>query len=131
MIDCNVAYTPAASSSPIVYEAAVPLAPKLYKLYTSLGALLYLCICTRPDISHAVMQLTRRMASPSQLDWIAAKRVLRYLKGHRFPLTYSNTGTDSLPLHGYADANFAGNISTRKSTGGNVFMFQKGAISAC
>ena len=75
------------------------------------------------------MQLTRRMASPSQLDWTAAKRVLRYLKGHRFPLTYSKTGTDSLPLHGYADANFAGDVVSRKSTGGYVFMFQKGAIS--
>jgi hypothetical protein len=43
------------------------------------GALLY-CTLTRLDIAYAVKQLCQHMHSPSTTHWIAAKRVLCYLK---------------------------------------------------
>ena len=45
------------------------------------GALLYLMCSTRPDIAHAVGMLSRFMQNPGEKHWMAAKRVLRYLKG--------------------------------------------------
>ena len=59
--------------------------------------------------------------------WLAAKQVLRYLSGtlHK-GLEYK--GTDC-KLVGYMVADFAGDISSRKSTSGYVFMLGSGAIS--
>jgi len=51
------------------------------KAYKNLvGSLLYLT-ATRPDIHFAVNYLSRFMQDPSQNHLVAAKRVLRYLKG--------------------------------------------------
>ena len=45
-----------------------------------MGSLIYLSVCTRPDIS-PVGVLTRYMAKPSMGHWIAAKGVSRYIAG--------------------------------------------------
>ena len=45
------------------------------------GSLLYAAISTRPDIGHAVSMLTRFMQNPGPKHVVAARRVLRYLKG--------------------------------------------------
>ena len=47
----------------------------------AIGCLTYLSTVTRPDIAAAVRILPRSMASPSKDQWIAIKRILRYLKG--------------------------------------------------
>jgi hypothetical protein len=92
------------------------------------GCLLYLSVCTRPDITHSVMQLTRHMQSPTDDDMIRAKRVLKYLKGHKIGLYYYRGSSSSLT--GYADASFADSSNTsRRSTSGYVFMYQGAAVS--
>ncbi len=95
------------------------------------GSLLYLSMCTRPDIAEAVGQLARHAKDPTQAHWVAAKRILRYLKGtlelglhyHRHPETARNTIT------GYADANWGTNPDLRRSTSGYVFLLNGAAIS--
>jgi hypothetical protein len=42
---------------------------------------MYLAVCTRPDISHAVSILSQFNTDFKEEHWKAAKRVLRYLKG--------------------------------------------------
>jgi hypothetical protein len=50
--------------------------------YKSLvGCLIYLSICTRPDISIIVGVLSRFCSNPGKTHWQAALRVLKYLKG--------------------------------------------------
>lgn len=50
-------------------------------LYRSLlEALLYVAVNAQPDIT-SVGLLRRKMSSPTEADWTAAKRVVRYLKG--------------------------------------------------
>jgi hypothetical protein len=41
---------------------------------------LYLSVVSRPDISFVVSNLSRFLANPGKVHWLAAKRVLRYLK---------------------------------------------------
>eukprot|EP00873_Tetraselmis_striata_P010341 jgi/Tetstr1/430605/TSEL_020402.t1 len=86
------------------------------------GRLLYARVATRPDIAEAVSKLCRVMAKPEERHWQAAKRVLRYLKGTKtLGLLFSGGKADGL-LHGYCDADWAGDVVSRRSTTGFVFM---------
>jgi len=91
------------------------------------GSLLYLSVCTRPDISQAVGVLARHMAKPSMEHWTAAKAVLRYVAGTlACGITFRQTDT---PVGGYSDADYASDSDTRRSTTGFVFILNGGAIS--
>eukprot|EP00873_Tetraselmis_striata_P044094 jgi/Tetstr1/464358/TSEL_009152.t1 len=93
------------------------------------GSLLYAMVATRPDIAEAVSKLCRVMAKPKERHWQAAKRVLRYLKGTKtLGLTFSGGKPDGL-LHGYCDADWAGDVVSRRSTTGFVFMLCGAAVS--
>ena len=51
------------------------------KKYSKLvGLLIYLMICTIPDICYVITKLSLHLSNPHQEHWIAAKHVLRYLK---------------------------------------------------
>lgn len=59
-------------------------------------------------------------------DWTAAKCVLQYLKGTSgMGITYGRAAR----LDGWVDSNFAGDVETRKSRTGFVFMLHGGAMS--
>ena len=90
------------------------------------GSLLHLSNTTRPDIAYACSLLSRYMQDTRRCHWKAAKAVLRYLKGTKdCGIVYSRCGN----LHGYTDADFAGDRDDRKSTSGYVFLNSGGAIS--
>ncbi|XP_031263116.1 uncharacterized protein LOC116121009 [Pistacia vera] len=79
------------------------------------GALQYLTL-TRPDLSHSVNQLCQFLHCPRTTHLIAAKRVLRYLKGTlHFALQFSK---GSLNLNAFCDSDWAGSPDDRKSTSG-------------
>jgi hypothetical protein len=90
------------------------------------GSLLYLSICTRPDIAQAVGALARHMAAPTLEQWIAAKHVLKYLKGTA-EMGLNHGGSDGMV--GYVDADYAGDINSRRSTTGYVFILNGGAVT--
>jgi hypothetical protein len=46
----------------------------------AIGGLLYLTQISRPDIAHAVNNLSRFNQNPDIVHWRAVKRILRYLK---------------------------------------------------
>ena len=83
-------------------------------------------LTTRLDICFSVGQLSQFNADPIQQHWIAAKRVLRYLKGTiQAKLHYSKGGNG---LQGYFDSNFIED-SSWKSTSGCLFVLAEGAIT--
>ncbi|OWY98542.1 polyprotein, partial [Phytophthora megakarya] len=49
----------------------------------TIGSLLWISICTRPDITMAVNYLARFVAVPTTAHWTAVQRVLRYSRGSR------------------------------------------------
>jgi hypothetical protein len=44
------------------------------------GSLNYLVRCTRPDLTYAVSKVSEKLQNPTNQNWIAVKRILRYLK---------------------------------------------------
>ena len=68
---------------------------------------MYAQVCTRPNISHVVGLLGRFQSNPENAHWVAAKKVLRYLKGTReHILTYRKS--NNLEVIGYSDSDFGG-----------------------
>ncbi|WIA41017.1 hypothetical protein OEZ86_004655 [Tetradesmus obliquus] len=92
-----------------------------------IGKLMYIMVCTRPDIAYAVGALARYMSKPRMPHWQAARGLVRYLAGTAdYGITY---GTSKGELVGYCDADYAGDVDTRRSTTGYVFMKGGGAIT--
>lgn len=96
--------------------------------YQSLiGSLMYLAVNTRPDIAYAISYLSQFNTCFNTSHWIAAKRVLRYLKGTiNYSLTYE---CSDLNVKGYVDADWANNVLDRKSYSGFIFDMCNGPVS--
>ena len=113
LTDAHPVSTPADQSVQLVAEDGVsgPADQRLYQ--RMIVSLQYAAGGTRPDIAQIVGALPRYCNKPSQLHLTAAKRVFRYLKGTaNLALTYQATGNDE--LHGYSDADWAGDRDTRR-----------------
>jgi hypothetical protein len=102
------------------------------------GKLMYLAVNTRPDLAHAVSTFTKYMSCPTGLHWAALKHVLRYLAGTRNQgITYGcgsaiPDGVDAFhdaDLAAFCDADWGGDVDSRRSTTGYVFTLFGGAIS--
>ncbi|KAL6420407.1 hypothetical protein ACFW04_014533 [Cataglyphis niger] len=92
-----------------------------------LGSLMYLAVSTRPDIFYAISILSQFNTNPGKAHWSAAKRVLRYLKG---TINYSLVYTKSeIPLIGFVDADWGGNVNDHVSYTGFVFKLANTAIT--
>ena len=84
-----------------------------------IGSLMYLTN-TRPDICFSMNTLSQYLVQPRWVHLVAAKHVMRYLKGTiDFGLYYD--GSHEYRLYGYTDADWDGSISDRKSTLGRCF----------
>lgn len=100
--------------------------PSLYR--SLIGALLYLSVNARPDLSLSVGLLGRKVSQPNNMDWSAAKRILQYLNTTKdWKLRYGSK--DNWKLVGYTDSDWAGDRQTRRSTTGFVFFYGDGAVS--
>jgi hypothetical protein len=90
------------------------------------GSLLYLANTTRPDIAQAVGVLSRYRGTPTTAHMQEGLRVIRYLKGTRdFAL---QLGGSDVPIIGYVDADYAGDLDMRASTTGFVFQVYGGSV---
>lgn len=94
----------------------------------AVGSLLYLSVCTRPDISFAVGNVSRFNNEFGKGHWNAVKRIFKYLKGTTdYKLQFSRDGNQY--MIGFSDADWASDIESRKSCTGYLFKIQGGAIS--
>lgn len=84
-----------------------------------IGSLLYLT-ASRPDLMYPASLLSRFMQKPSQNHYLAAKRVLRYIKGTTdYGLKFDKNKSNE--LIGYCDSDWAGSPDNSKSTRGYCF----------
>ena len=89
---------------------------------------MYVATCTRPDIMHAVGGVAKYCEKYGKQHWIAAKRVLKYLKT---TASYSIVfdGKCKQELIGFADASWASDLDSRRSTTGYVFFLNSSVVS--
>ncbi|CAI7728544.1 unnamed protein product [Closterium sp. NIES-54] len=96
-------------------------------LYPELvGCLMYLMMCTRPDLAYSLSLLARYVAPDKhrKVHWDAAKRVLRYLcstSGMGLVLG----GRDPVVLIGHADASWVDDSATQRSSQGYTFSLDR------
>jgi hypothetical protein len=145
MSDCNTTATPEMPNSrlhsgqgPQTEAERIQMSKIPYR--AAVGSLLYLASKTRPDIAHAVQQVSQFNANPGKQHWDAVKYIFRYLQGTKdLGLEYdgkSNSlhayfgeGPTNVPLCAmFADSDWASDPDKRKSVGGFVFLLHGGII---
>jgi histone deacetylase 1/2 len=111
--------TPMATTEKLSRYDGEPLsAADITKYRSVVGALQYLTL-TRPDIAFSVNKVCQFLQAPTDVHWIAVKRILRYLR-HTSALGLFIQRSSSLLFSGFADAGWAGCPNDRRSTGGHV-----------
>ena len=96
----------------------------------AIGSLMYLMVGTRPDIAFGISKLAKFVESPTLIHWNCVKRVLRYIKSTSARGICFDSKKDLEPL-GFVDSDYAGDVTTRKSTSGYLFTMVGGAVSWC
>ena len=94
---------------------------------SSIGSLMYVMVCPRPDIAYAVAIVSRFLSNPGRLQWEAVKWIMRYLRGtSKLKLTFGN---GKLVLVCYTNSHMAMDVDNRRSTSGYLMTFSGGVIS--
>ncbi len=91
------------------------------------GSLIYMII-TRPNLSYAVGVVSQFMQTPRKPHLDVVRRILRYIK-HTLHCGIFYEAKSQLQVHGYTYADWAGNVSDRRSTSGFLFSFGSGVVS--
>src|ERR1044072_2529287 len=131
MRGCNSAETPADMN--VKLESFTEEEKVDSTLYRQIeGCLRFVCH-TRHDISYSVGLVSRFMSDPRQTHLVAAKRILRYLKGTAsfgvlFPCQEEKVG---LQLVAYSDSDWCGDKVDRRSTMGYVLFLSGVPICWC
>ncbi|XP_057985374.1 uncharacterized mitochondrial protein AtMg00810-like [Hevea brasiliensis] len=99
--------------------------PTLYRQLV--GSLVYL-IVTRLDISNAIHLVCQFMSAPRSTIFSVVLLIHRYIKGTLFHGLHFSA-TSSLVLSGYSDADWAGDLTDRRSTTGYCFFLGNSLIS--
>lgn len=95
----------------------------------AVGCLMFLGMVTRPDIAYAISVVSRFLSNHRDEHWNAVKRIYRFLIGTIVRgILYGQVEATPL-LSGYSDADFAGDMDTRRSTTGCIFMLCGGAVT--
>ena len=131
--DCHPVVLPVDPTYPFLSDdaaAKLPNIPDLPSLYPKLiGELLYLSVCTRPDIAHAIQCLSQYLACPTPRLFAAAKCILCYLAGTvNYCLHYEGT-TRTSELLGFSDADWATCPEDRVSITGYCWFYHGSVIS--
>lgn len=125
MLECKVVSTPISNQ---VDHSSSDSADVEFPYKEAVGSLLYLSITTRPDISYAVGIVSRYTDKPLKGHVEMVKRIFRYLKGTtNYGLKYGKLDEEVLRV--YSDADYAGDMLTRRSTSG--YLISLGSSCIC
>jgi len=125
---CKPVDTPLSTTEKLSITEGKSLGPDDSVRYRSIvGALRYLTL-TRPDISFAVNKVCLFLHAPTLTHWSAIKRILRYVKG-TLHLGLKIRRSKSTMVSGFSDADWAGCVDDRRSTGGFAVFFGPSLVS--
>jgi len=120
MLNCKPISTPVGTGVKLsLVNDEKEVNPTLFKQIVS--SLRYMCD-TRSDIAYGVGLISKYMVKPTTSHLVAAKRIMRYVKGtSSYDIQYSKNQSDE--LIGYSDSDWSGDKDDMKSTAAYVFMF--------
>lgn len=125
---CKPSGTPLSSTERLSTAAGDALGPKDSMRYKSIaGALQYLTL-THLDISFAVNKVCQFLHAPTTVHWCAIKRILRYIHGTP-KLGLNIRRSKSMMVSAFSDADWAGDVDDRWSTGGFAVFLGSNLIS--
>jgi hypothetical protein len=120
MLECKPMNTPMEAKLKLLVDTSLELIDAtLYRQIV--GSLMYLTN-TRLDICFVVNTLSQFLVEPRHVHLVAAKHVMRYLKG-TIDHGLSYDGDHNFTLSGYIDADWAGSVSDRKKHFRMMFQF--------
>ena len=95
---------------------------------SAIGSIMYVVLCTRPDIAYALSVASRYQSNPGEAHWVAAKNILKFFRTTKDKfLVYG--GEEELVVNGYTDASFQTDKDDFRSQSGFVFCLIGGAVS--
>lgn len=94
----------------------------------AIGSIMYLAVCTRPDIASFVSSLPRFNFDPGLAHWEVVLHVLRYIRGTLGVGILYKWGA-STPLWGYCDDGHLTRPNTNFGLASFAFLFARVAIS--
>ncbi|GJW81958.1 retrotransposon protein, putative, ty1-copia subclass [Tanacetum coccineum] len=96
----------------------------------AVGSLMYLMVCTRPDIAYAVSVVSRYLANPGKNHWEAVKWILKYLRGTaNVSLLYGTDRGNHVDVTGFVDSDYAKDPDKGRSITGYAFLVQRCVVS--
>ena len=99
-----------------------------YPYQAAVGCFTYAMIGTCAELALATSVLGQYATTYTEFHWKGASRVFRYLQYRKdFVLCFDGDATPARPL-GYSDADWAGDLATRRSTTGYCFLLSGAAI---
>lgn len=117
MENCKTRETPCDQKLCYTEDAVKMCDVKMYR--EAVGSLIYLTICTRPDLSFVVSNLSQYFCEPTEEQWVTVKHVFRYLSGTtKKELCFRRSDSEKLGLVTYGDADWASDTTHRRSTTG-------------
>jgi hypothetical protein len=132
MMDCKPVAAPISSGQKLTKAMCPETEEEIRRMSkvpyrSAVGSINWLVTGTRPDLAVAVGDAAKYLNNPGEQHWIAVKRIIRYLKETKdWSLVIKPT---SLNLVGYCDADWAGDLDSRRSTTG--YIFKLGGVSVC
>ncbi|GKA92265.1 retrotransposon protein, putative, ty1-copia subclass [Tanacetum coccineum] len=93
-------------------------------------SLMYLMVCTRPNIAYAVSVVSRYLANPSKNHWEAVKWILRFLRGTaNVGLVYGTNCGNYVDVTCFVDSDYAKDPNKGSSITGYTFLVQGCVVS--
>ena len=130
MRNCKPINTPLCTSEKLSITSGDKLGEEDSTRYRSMvGALQYLTL-TRPDLSFAVNKVCQFLHAPTTAHWVAVKRILRYVCGTR-NMGLKIRKSKSMLVSAFSDADWAGCVDDRRSTGGFAVFLGGNLVSWC
>ncbi|GJR98548.1 retrotransposon protein, putative, ty1-copia subclass [Tanacetum coccineum] len=96
----------------------------------AVGSLMYLMVCTRPDIAYAVSVVSIYLANPGKNRWEAVKWILKYLRGTaNVGLVYATNHGNHVDVKCFVDSDYAKDPDKGRSMTGYAFLVHGCVVS--
>jgi hypothetical protein len=128
MLKCKPSVTPLSASEKLSkYEGNTLDQGDSTRYRSIVGGLQYFTL-TRLDLAFSVNKVCQFLHSPTTVHWTAVKRILRYIM-HTLDIGLRIRKSNSTLVSAFSDADWAGSIDDKRSTGGFAIYLGSNLIS--